>query len=46
MNPDQGVALWSEMYERTVSDIFTTQDDVAQVVADTVASKLGVHLPH
>jgi len=45
MNPDQGVALWSDMYERTVSDVFKTQDDVAQVVADTVAAKLGVHLP-
>jgi TolB-like protein len=46
MNPDQGVALWSDMYERTVSDVFKTQDDVAQVVTDTVAAKLGVHVPH
>jgi serine/threonine-protein kinase len=41
MIPDQGVAVWSEMYERTVSDLFKTQDEVAQVVADTVAVKLG-----
>lgn len=46
MNPDQGVALWSDMYERTVSDVFKTQDEVAQVVADTVAARLGAHLPH
>jgi serine/threonine-protein kinase len=45
MNPEQGVALWSDMYERTVSDVFKTQDEVAKIVADTVARKLGVHLP-
>ena len=33
------------MYEQTVSDVFKTQDDVAQVVADTVAAKLGARLP-
>jgi TolB-like protein len=33
------------MYERTVSDLFKTQDEVAQSVADTVAVKLGARIP-
>jgi len=45
VNPDQSVTLWSDMYERNVLDVFKTQDEVAQTVADTVTAKLGGRLP-
>jgi serine/threonine-protein kinase len=37
-----GLAVWSDTYERRTSDIFAVQDDIARAIADALKLKLGV----
>jgi len=39
---DDGFHLWSETYDREISDIFEIQDDIARAVADQLAVSLGL----
>jgi serine/threonine-protein kinase len=36
-----GLAIWSDTYERRTSDVFTVQDDIARSIADALKLKLG-----
>jgi serine/threonine-protein kinase len=36
-----GLSIWSDTYERTTSDIFTVQDDIASAIASALKMKLG-----
>jgi serine/threonine-protein kinase len=38
---DDGLAIWSDTYERRTSDVFTVQDDIARSIADALKLKLG-----
>lgn len=38
----KGYTLWSEMYERHVSDIFAVQEDISQKIVRAIAPQLGV----
>jgi serine/threonine-protein kinase len=40
-NVSDGLAIWSDTYERRTSDIFTVQDDIARAIADALKLKLG-----
>ena len=40
---DDGFHLWSETYDRELTDIFDIQDDIAGAVADELTSALGLH---
>lgn len=40
-NVSDGLALWSEQYEREVKDVFQVQDDIARSIADALKLKLG-----
>ncbi len=37
-----GLAIWSDTYERRSSDIFAVQDDIASSIADALKLRLGV----
>lgn len=37
-----GLAMWSDTYERGTSDIFAVQDDIARAIADALKLRLGV----
>lgn len=39
---DDGYQVWSETYERNLTDIFAIQDEIAQSVADALSITLGV----
>jgi len=41
-NVSDGLAIWSDTYERRTSDIFAVQDDIARAIADALKLKLGV----
>jgi len=41
-NVSDGLAIWSDTYERRTSDIFTVQDDIARAIAGALKLKLGV----
>lgn len=41
-NVSDGLAIWSDTYERTTSDIFAVQDDIARAIATALKLKLGV----
>jgi TolB-like protein len=41
VNPIDGSNLWSETYERTLSDVFAIQDEIARTVAKALQLKLG-----
>jgi TolB-like protein len=41
---DTGFHLWSETYDRPLTDIFAIQDDIARAVAGALQVKLGVGL--
>lgn len=36
-----GLAIWSDTYERSTSDIFAVQDDIARAIAGALKLKLG-----
>jgi serine/threonine-protein kinase len=36
-----GLAIWSDTYERRTSDIFTVQDDIARSIANALKLRLG-----
>lgn len=40
---DSGLMLWSGKYDRTLTDLFRLQDEVAREVAAAVQSQLGYH---
>ncbi|HEX9083301.1 MAG TPA: protein kinase [Gemmatimonadaceae bacterium] len=40
-NVRDGLAIWSDTYERRTSDIFTVQDDIAGAIASALKLKLG-----
>jgi serine/threonine-protein kinase len=37
---DDGMTLWSDVYERQVKDVFRVQDDVAKAVVDALRARL------
>jgi serine/threonine-protein kinase len=39
---ENGLHLWSETYERTLSDVFAIQDDVARAIANALRAELRV----
>lgn len=39
---DDGFHLWSETYDRELTDVFAIQDDIAKQVADALATSLGL----
>jgi serine/threonine-protein kinase len=41
-NVSDGLAIWSDTYERSTSDIFAVQDEIARAIADALKLKLGV----
>ena len=42
INTDTGFHLWSQTYERHLTDIFSIQEDIARAVAGALQVKLGV----
>ena len=40
-NVSDGLAIWSDTYERRSSDVFAVQDDIARSIADALKLKLG-----
>jgi len=40
-NVSDGLAIWSDTYERSTSDIFAVQDDIARAIAAALKLKLG-----
>jgi len=40
-NVSDGLAIWSDTYERRTSDVFAVQDDIARSIADALKLKLG-----
>jgi TolB-like protein/tetratricopeptide (TPR) repeat protein len=42
INTDTGFHLWSQTYERHLTDIFAIQEDIARAVAGALQVKLGV----
>lgn len=40
-NVRDGLAIWSDTYERRSSDVFAVQDDIARSIADALKLKLG-----
>lgn len=43
VDPESGIQLWSNTYERDFSDIFEIQAEIAMSVAGALGVKLGVH---
>ena len=41
-NVSDGLAIWSDTYERSTNDIFAVQDDIARAIAAALKLKLGV----
>ena len=40
-NVSDGLALWSDTYERQAKDVFQVQDDIARQIADALKLRLG-----
>ena len=40
-NVSDGLALWSDTYQREVKDVFKVQDDIAKSIADALKLRLG-----
>src|SRR4029077_7979830 len=40
-NVSDGLAIWSDTYERRTSDVFTVQDDIARAIASALKLRLG-----
>jgi serine/threonine-protein kinase len=40
-NVSDGLALWSDTYERQAKDVFEVQDDIARSISDALKLKLG-----
>ncbi len=40
INAEDGYHLWSERYDRELTDVFTIQDEIAQAIADALKLKL------
>ena len=41
---ESGEAIWAERYDRPVSDIFALQDEISELVAATIASRLDLEI--
>lgn len=41
IDPSNGFTLWSETYDRRISDIFEVQQEISQAIADTLVVSLG-----
>jgi TolB-like protein len=41
---ETGEAIWAEHYDRPISDIFALQDEISELVAATIASRLDVEI--
>ncbi|HLB08333.1 MAG TPA: serine/threonine-protein kinase, partial [Gemmatimonadaceae bacterium] len=41
VNPTNGLTLWSDSYEREVTDVFRVQDELAHAIAGTLEHTLG-----
>jgi serine/threonine-protein kinase len=41
INAEDGYHLWSERYDRELTDVFTIQDEIAQAIAGALQSTLG-----
>ena len=40
-----GSALWSEHYDRTMADVFTTETEISQAIVSALAPRLGISRP-
>jgi serine/threonine protein kinase/tetratricopeptide (TPR) repeat protein len=43
-NVDDGRTIWSERYDREMSDVFAIQDEISRTIVDTLRDTLFVHL--
>ncbi|MEL7449644.1 MAG: hypothetical protein AAFN78_10570 [Pseudomonadota bacterium] len=44
VNPDDGLTLWSQRYDRSLGDVLTVQDEICQAVIDALqVALLGEH---
>ncbi len=39
-----GLALWAEQYDRPLQDIFAVQDEVTELIASTLAARIGMEI--
>ncbi|HJQ20789.1 MAG TPA: hypothetical protein VJ867_10595, partial [Gemmatimonadaceae bacterium] len=39
-NTDDGFMVWSDMFERTLKDVFTVQDEISGAIADALGSQM------
>jgi serine/threonine-protein kinase len=46
VNVHDGLAIWSDTYERQTTDVFSVQDDIARAISKALQPKLGVPAPH
>jgi serine/threonine-protein kinase len=40
-NTDDGFMVWSDMFERELTDVFTVQDEIARAIADALGEQMG-----
>jgi TolB-like protein/tetratricopeptide (TPR) repeat protein len=40
-NTDDGFMVWSDMFERTLKDVFAVQDEISGAIANTLGSQIG-----
>jgi eukaryotic-like serine/threonine-protein kinase len=45
VNPADGFQLWSNTYDREMTDVFAIQDEIATAVAEALSAKLGTARP-
>ncbi len=45
VSTDDGLALWSETYDRDMQELFTVQDELAAAIASALGSTIGVVAP-
>jgi serine/threonine-protein kinase len=40
-NTDDGFMVWSDMFERTLKDVFAVQDEISSAIADALGAQMG-----
>jgi serine/threonine-protein kinase len=40
-NTDDGFMVWSDMFERTLKDVFAVQDEISAAIADALGAQMG-----
>lgn len=40
-NTDDGVMVWSDMFERTLKDVFAVQDEISQAIAEALGAQIA-----